>query len=58
MTRQDMIAAETFAAKQYRREAARRHKAPEIAAVLTMWAEASEKRAEALRFGPLFAVAE
>lgn len=58
MTRQDMIAAETFAAKQYRREAARRHKAPEVAAQLMAWAQASERRVDTLKFGPLFGSAE
>ena len=54
MNRQDLIANERHAAATYRREAAKRSANPRLAARLIAWAEASERRAEELRFGPLF----
>lgn len=54
MTRADMIAAETYAAKTYRREAGARRANPALAAQLMEWSRASEARAECLRSGPLF----
>jgi len=53
--RVDLIAQEKHAAETYRREAsARRSKNPALAARLMEWAEASTRRAEELRCGPLF----
>lgn len=58
MKRIDLIEFERFVARTYRREAAsRRSKNPELAAQLTAWAEASERRVTAMRAGPLFAEA-
>ena len=58
MNRRDQIANEVHQAAAYRREAALRSKNPELAAQLLAWAEASERRAEALRSGPLFGGSE
>lgn len=58
MNRRDLIANEMHQAAAYRREAALRTKNPALAARLMEWAEASERRAEALRSGPLFGVSE
>lgn len=58
MNRQDLIAQELTMAAAYRREASRRTKNPALAAQLIEWAEASERRAEALRCGPLFVAEE
>lgn len=58
MTRADVIENERHQARQYRREASRRHKNPEVAAQLIVWAEASERRVECLKFGPLFGGSE
>ncbi len=56
MRRVDLIALERFLADTYRREAAsRQSRYPELAAQLVSWAEASERRVEAMRVGPLFA---
>lgn len=54
MNRADLIANERHQAAAYRREAAKRTKNPALAARLVEWAEASERRAEELRCGPLF----
>jgi hypothetical protein len=57
--RVDLIAFEKHVAETYRREASnRRGKNPALAAQLDGWAEASERRIEALRCGPLFVGAE
>lgn len=58
MTRSDLIKQEQHLADTYRREAARRRKTPQLAAQLLDWAAASERRAEALRCGPLFVASE
>jgi plasmid replication initiation protein len=59
MRRADLIAFEKHVAETYRREASnRKAKAPEFAAILITWAEASERRIEALRCGPLFVAEE
>jgi hypothetical protein len=59
MRRADLIAFERFVAETYRREASnRRSKNPELAAQLDAWGEASERRIEALRCGPLFIAEE
>lgn len=58
MNRRDLIANEMPQAAAYRREAALRTKNPDLAARLIEWAEASERRAEALRSGPLFGGSE
>lgn len=56
MTRRDLIANEQHIAATYRREAkSRRSKYPVLADQLDTWAEASSRRAEQLRCGPLFA---
>lgn len=55
MTRVDLIKHEQFVAATYRREAkSRRSKNPGLADQLVAWAEASERRAECMRSGPLF----
>jgi hypothetical protein len=54
VTRRDLIANEMHQAATYRREAKSRARNPALAAMLTGWAEASERRAEAMRSGPLF----
>lgn len=55
MTRRDLIAHEQFVAATYRREAkSRRSKNPALAAQLEAWADASTRRAESMRVGPLF----
>ena len=55
MKRVDIIAFERFIAATYRREArSRQARYPALAARLTEWAEASERRAEQMRVGPLF----
>jgi len=56
MRKADLIAQERWIADTYRREASnRRSRNPALAAQLTAWAEASERRIEALKCGPLFA---
>ena len=55
MRRADLIANERHIAATYRREAAnRRGKNPALSARLDEWAEASDRRAEEMRCGPLF----
>lgn len=54
MNRADLIAQEQHMAAAYRREAKKRSKYPALAARLLEWAEASMRRAEELRCGPLF----
>ncbi|UPT53168.1 hypothetical protein [Synechococcus phage Ssp-JY42] len=54
MNRSDLIANEQAQAAAYRREAKRRTKNPRLAARLIEFAEASERRAEEFRAGPLF----
>jgi hypothetical protein len=55
MRRADLIAQERHMAATYRREAANRQsKNPRLAARLVEWAQASDRRAEELRCGPLF----
>lgn len=54
MTRADLIAQERHAAATYRREASNRSKNPTLAARLLEWADASDRRAEEPRCGPLF----
>jgi hypothetical protein len=54
MSRADLIAQEQHMARTYRREAKKRARYPALAARLTEWAEASERRAEQMRIGPLF----
>ena len=59
MRRVDLIAKEQHMAATYRREAVNRAKRyPKVAARLTEWAEASERRAEEMRCGPLFNAGE
>lgn len=59
MRRVDLIKFEQFVAETYRRESAnRRSKNPALAAQLDAWSEASERRIEAMRCGPLFVVGE
>lgn len=59
MRRSDLIANEKHQAATYRREASsRRSKNPALAARLLEWAEASDRRAEEMRCGPLFGGAE
>lgn len=59
MRRVDLIANEQHIAATYRREAANRRKRnPQLAAQLDEWAEASERRIEAMRCGPLFVAEE
>ena len=41
-------------ARTYRREAMKRARYPALAGRLIEWAEASERRAEQMRIGPLF----
>lgn len=54
MNRSDLIANEVHQAAAYRREAKRRTKNPRLAARLLEFAEASDRRAEEFRTGPLF----
>lgn len=55
MTRRDLIAQELHMAATYRREAkSRRSKNPGLADQLDAWSEASLRRAEQMRCGPLF----
>lgn len=55
MRRADLIKFEAFIAETYRREAInRRSKNPALADQLMAWSEASERRIEAMRCGPLF----
>lgn len=55
MNRRDLICFERMAAEMYRREArARAKRYPAAAAQLGRRAEASERRIEAIRCGPLF----
>lgn len=59
MRRVDLISFEKFVADTYRREASnRRSKNAALATQLDGWAEASERRIEALRCGPLFVAEE
>lgn len=59
MRRVDLIAQERHLAETYRREATnRRGKNPALAARLLEWADASSRRAEEMRCGPLFGPAE
>ena len=59
MTRRDLIAQEMHLAATYRREAkSRRAKNPALADQFERWADASTKRAEELRCGPLFGGAD
>lgn len=59
MNRRDLIANEAHIAATYRREASSRAaKNPTLAARLRGWAEASDRRAEEMRCGPLFGGAE
>jgi hypothetical protein len=55
MTRKDILAMERFYAATLRREAkARAGRYPKVAEQLERWAEAADRRAEAVRCGPLF----
>lgn len=54
MSRDDLIAFERHIATTYRREATKRHKNPMLQARLLELADASERRAEEFRCGPLF----
>jgi hypothetical protein len=55
MTRKDMIAFERFYAATLRREAkSRAAKYPVVADQFARWAEAADRRVEAIRCGPLF----
>lgn len=55
MKRSDLMELERYLVRTYRREAtSRRKRYPEAAAQLDAWAEASERRIEAMRCGPLF----
>lgn len=55
MNRRDLISFERMAADMYRREAkARAKRYPAAAAQLIRWAEASERRIDAIKVGPLF----
>jgi hypothetical protein len=55
MTRRDLIANEIHQAVTYEREAkSRRTKNPALADQMVAWADASRKRAEQMRCGPLF----
>lgn len=59
MTRRDLVAFERFIAASYRREAkSRASKYPALADQLLVWAEASDRRAEQMRCGPLFGSGE
>lgn len=58
MNRADLIANERHQAATYRREAGKRSKSPAVKARLLEWAAASEKRANEMRFGPLFGSGE
>lgn len=59
MTRRDLVALERFLADAYRREAkSRRPKYPKLAERLEQWADASTRRAEEMRCGPLFGGAD
>lgn len=56
MNRKDLISFEQFCRNLYRREAdARRKRQPEAAAQLDRFADASERRIEEIKCGPLFA---
>jgi hypothetical protein len=55
VNKRDLIAAEHYLAATYEREArARAKKYPALAAQLMTWSDASRKRAETMRVGPLF----
>jgi len=54
VTRRDLIANEIHQAVTYEREARARSKSPKLAARLREFAQASRKRAEEMRCGPLF----
>lgn len=59
MNRADLSSNELHQAAAYRREATKRKsKNPALAARLLDWAEASARRAEEMRCGPLFGGAE
>lgn len=59
MRKVDLIAMERHLAETYRREAVnRRSKNPTLAAELETWAQASLRRVEAMRCGPLFGAGE
>lgn len=59
MRRADLIAFERHVADTYRREAFnRKSKNPALAAQLMEWAQASERRIEAMKCGPLFVAGE
>jgi hypothetical protein len=59
MTRRDMIAQEIHQAATYEREAkSRRSKNPKLADRLMSWADASRRRADEMKHGPLFGGAE
>jgi hypothetical protein len=55
MNRRDLVANEKHYASTLRREAAsRRKRYPAVAEQLDRWAEAADRRVEAIRCGPLF----
>lgn len=55
MNRRDLVAFETFYRETLRREArAREKRYPAVAEQLNRWADAADKRIEAVRAGPLF----
>ena len=55
MTRQDLLAFEQFYQSTLRREASKRARsAPAVAEQLIRWADASARRIEAIKTGPLF----
>lgn len=55
MNRRDLLDLETNYARMVRREAkARAKRYPAVAEQLTRWADAADRRAEAIRSGPLF----
>lgn len=57
MTRRDLLSFEQFYAATLRREAkSRRGRYPAVAAQLERWAEAADRRAALIKFGPLFGV--
>lgn len=59
MTRIDLIKQEVHLSDTYRREAkSRRSKNPAMADQLLAWAEASMRRVEAMKCGPLFVAGE
>jgi hypothetical protein len=54
----EAIAFERHVAATYRREAKNRSKNPALVEQLLAWAEASDRRVEAMRVGPLFGTKE